>query len=196
MNGKLLMSVILLDERVLLMAHFTTRDIAAIAASAALWGILNVLISPIFWQVTRMPFMCDLLAFISLILVIWWTRKFGSASLTGLVVVALTFTLRPDAFFMLGFVVASIFFDVLTRAVGYKNSFESGVRGFLILILFSTLCAGIAGSIIGSFFMGFNTVVAILTFAGLHAVGGIIGGIIGAILVGALMKRGVLPSSR
>ncbi len=178
------------------MVYFTTRDVAAVAASAALWGILNILISPIFWQVTRMPFMCDLLAFISLILVVWWTRKLGSVSLTGLVVTALTLTLRPDALFMLGFIVASILFDVLTRAVGYKNSFESGLSGSLILILFSTICAGIAGAIIGSFFMGFSTAAAILTFAGLHAVGGIIGGTIGAVLVTALMKRKILPSGR
>jgi len=178
------------------MAYFTTRDVAAIAASSALWGILNILISPIFWQVTGMPFICDLLAFISLILVIWWTRKFGSASLTGFTVTALTLVLRPGAFFMLAFIVASILFDVLTRAVGYRSSFESGVRGSLILVLFSTLCAGVAGSIIGSLFMGFSTAVAVLTFAGLHAVGGVIGGTIGAILVGALMRRKVLPSIR
>ena len=143
-----------------------------------------------------MPFMCDLLAFISLILVVWWTRKFGSASFTGLVVTALTLMLRPGAFHMLGFIVASILFDVLVKAVGYKLSFESGLRGSLILILFSTLCAGIAGAIIGIFFMGFNTTTAILTFAGLHAVGGVIGGAIGAFLIGALMKRKVLLSSR
>ena len=178
------------------MVYFTTRDIAAIAASAALWAILNILISPIFWQVTHMPFLCDLLAFISLILVIWWTRKFGSASLTGLVVTVLTLMLRPGAFQMLGFIVASILFDVFTRAVGYRNCFESGLRGSLILVLFSTLCAGAAGSIIGIFFMGFNTATAILAFAGLHAVGGIIGGVIGSILVGALTRRKVLPSIR
>jgi len=178
------------------MIYFSTRDVAAIAASSALWGILNVLISPIFWQVTGMPFMCDLLAFISLVLVIWWTRKFGSASLTGLVVTVLTFMLRPGAFFMLSFIVASILFDVLTRAVGYENSFESSLRGSLILVLFSTLCAGIAGTIIGIFFMGFSAATAILTFAGLHAVGGVIGGTIGAILVRALVRRKVLPSVR
>jgi len=136
------------------MTYFTTKDIAAVAASAALWAILNILISPIFWQVTRMPFMCDLLAFISLILVIWWTGKFGSASLTGLVVTVLTLMLRPGAFHMLGFVVASILFDVLARAVGYKNAFEKGLGGFRILVSFSTLCAGVAGGIIGVFFMG------------------------------------------
>jgi hypothetical protein len=140
-----------------------------------------------------MPFFCDFLAFTSLILVIWWTRKFGSASLTGLVVAVLTLMLRPEAFQMLGFVAASILFDILTKAVGYKNPFESGLHGSLILVIFSTLCAGVAGTIIGAFFMGFNTAAAILTFASLHAVGGVVGGVIGAVLVGALMRRKVLP---
>jgi len=112
------------------------------------------------------------------------------------VVTALTLTLGPGGFHMLGFIVASILFDVLTRGVGYKFPFESGLRGSLILILFSILCAGVAGTIIGAFFMGLNTATAILTFAGLHAVGGVIGGVIGAILVKALMRRKVLPSGR
>ena len=171
------------------MSYFTTRDLAAVITCAALWGVLNMLISPIFWQVTHMPFLCDLLAFTSLILVIWWTRKFGAVSLTGLIVSVLTLVLRPTAFHMLGFIVGSFLFDILTRAVGYKKPFESALFGSVTLILFSTLCAGVAGTVIGSFFMGLKMLPAIVAFSGLHAVGGLIGGVLGVVLVRALMVR-------
>jgi len=142
-----------------------------------------------------MPFLCDLLAFLSLTLVVWWTGKFGAASLTGVVVTALTLVLRPGEFFILGFTVASFLFDVLTKSVGYGNCFEKALRGAICLISFSVLSAGVAGAIIGSFFMGFRTLPAVLTFAGLHAIGGVIGAAIGVTLVRALITRKILPAS-
>ncbi|MGQ9542840.1 MAG: hypothetical protein ACUVTM_01940 [Candidatus Bathyarchaeia archaeon] len=169
--------------------YFTSRNIVAIAACSAFWAILNTTISPIFWQVTRMPFLCDLLGFISLSLVIWWTRKPGSASLTGLIVSGLTLIMRPGAFHMLGFIVASILFDFLTMGVGYKKIFERPNMGYLVLVLISVACAWVAGLIIGSFFMGFTTTYAILLFSGLHAVGGLLGGIVGVFIVRALSMR-------
>jgi len=168
---------------------YTSRDIAAVAACSALWGILNTLISPIFWQLTRMPFLCDLLAFMALILVVWWTRKFGAASLTGVVVAAMTLTIQPTAFHILAFIAASIVFDIAVKALGYERLFASPVGGSLILIILSVLSAGIAGAIIGPLFMGLGALQAILTFSGLHAFGGLIGGIIGVVVVRALTAR-------
>ena len=169
--------------------YFGSRDLSAIAICSALWFVLNTWISPIFFQFTRMPFLCDLLGFASLSLVIWWTRRFGSSSLTGLIVAVLSLIARPTALQMIGFVAASILFDILTRAIGYRNILERSKSGHFILVVFSTLCAGLAGLIIGSFFMGYKTVTPILIWTGLHAVGGLIGGIIGAIIIKALAER-------
>ncbi len=174
--------------------YFTTRDLAAVAICAALWGVLNALISPIFWQLTRMPFLCDLLAFISLTLVVWWTRKFGAITLTGLVVAVMTLILRPGSFHMLGFIAASLLFDVATKGIGYRNCLDRMATGTVCIILLSTLSAGLAGVIIGSFFMDFTTLPAILTFAGLHAIGGLIGGAIGFTVVRALAARKIQPT--
>jgi hypothetical protein len=168
---------------------FTTKDLTAIATCSAFWAILNIIISPIFWQLTHLPFFCDLLAFISLILVVWQTQKFGSASLVGLVVTALTLVLRPGALHMLGFFVASIIFDALTRILGYANFIEKKIISLVATIGFSTICAGIAGLIIGYFFMGFKTFISIIVFSGLHGVGGFIGGSIGFVLINALKRR-------
>ena len=178
----------------MLLTTFTSRDIAAIAACSAVWGILNSLISPMFWQLTRMPFLCDLLAFMVLVLVVWWTRKFGAASFTGLVVAGISLTLRPTSFDILAFVAASIVFDAATRILSYQQLFKNPIRGSAILVVFSLLSASVAGAIIGVFFMGFRTQQAILTFAGLHAFGGLVGGVIGVVLVKALMARRIKPT--
>jgi hypothetical protein len=182
--------VLLLCRKVLLeLAGLGTREVTAVAVCAALWAVLNALISPLFWQVTQMPFLCDLLAFAALILVAWWTKRFGAASLTGVVFGVLSSILRPGAFFNLAFVVAAIAFDFLTRAVGYDRMFNKPLVGSFAGILISVVCAGLAGLIIGALFMSFTTFPAILTFAGLHAIGGMIGGAVGAGMVTTLKAR-------
>lgn len=143
---------------------------------------------------TRLPFLCDLLAFASLILVTWLTRKFGAASLTGIIATLLTLILRPAAFHMLGFVGASVVFDILTRAISYKICFNRNpLVGSSILVILSIFCAGIAGAFIGIFFMNFDVLSGILMWAGLHAFGGLLGGSLGVIIVRALVLRKIHP---
>ena len=173
------------------MPYFSTRDTVAIIICAALWTVLNSTLAPVFWAATHLPFLCDFLAFTSLILVAWWTRKFGAVSMTGLLVAGLTLAFRPGATQMIGFIVASIAFDILTRTVGYRNCLDKPLPTVVGLISFSTICAGLAGLIIGSFFMNPKPLITI--FAGLHATGGFIGGIIGLVLIGALKTRIVTP---
>jgi len=174
------------------MTYFNTRDIVAIVMCASIWGVLNNTLAPAVWKMTHLPITCDLLGFISLILVVWWARRFGAASLTGMLVTGLSFMLRPDAFYMFGFAIASILFDILTRLVGYKNCFDKTLPSILIIISFSTICAGVAGLIIGNFFLEIR--IALKVFTGLHAMGGFIGGVVGLVLVRALMARKVMPS--
>lgn len=189
---KLKVVVLLLCTKVLPnMAHFGPRDVTAVAASAAVWAILNILLSPIVWELTHMPLLCDLLAFASLILVVWWIRKLGAASLTGLIVAVLTFILRPGSFYILGFVAGAVAFDLLSKGVGYTRLFRRPFSGSLIMILLSVVCAALAGALIASFFMGLTTLIAVATFSGLHAIGGFMGGALGVVTVRALEARGV-----
>ena len=174
------------------MTYLESKDVTAIAASAAVWAVLNIWISPIFWQITHLPFLCDVLAFTALIFVVWWTRKVGMASLTGLIVTLLTLAFRPGAFHMLGFLAASILFDLTTKAVGYdllSNRLKGGVAFFSASLISSAL----AGFIIGSLFMNIKAISGILFFTGLHMVGGAIGSVIGVTLVNALNVRGIRP---
>jgi hypothetical protein len=175
--------------------YFNSRDIAAISMGAALWGALNVTVSPVFWAITNLPFCCDLIGFTCLILAVWWSRKFGTATAVGLIATVINFILRPAAMHFLGFTAASALFDITTRIVGYKTCFgnpkSSGVR----LVALSIISGALAGSIIGNFFMapGIITKVygTVFVFTGLHAVGGLIGGVMGFILVKALELRGI-----
>jgi hypothetical protein len=61
------------------------------------------------------------------------------------------------------------------------------VPGAIFLISFSVLSAGVAGAIIGTFFIGFKTLPSILAFAGLHSIGGVI--IISRRITSAVLKR-------
>lgn len=174
------------------MSYFNTRDVVAIAMSAAYWAIFNNTLSPIFWRMTHLPFLCDFFAMVSLIIVAWWTRKFGTVTITGLLVSALTFMLQPNAFQMLGFIGASFLFDVLTRTIGYKSVFDRPLPSTFALVSLSVLSAWFAGLTIAFIVMNMASLSGALVFSGLHATGGLLGGVIGIIIVRALNTRMII----
>jgi len=163
-----------------------TDDIAVIAMSAAFWSVLNATLAPVFWQATRLPIFCDLLAMISLMIAVWWVRKLGAATLVGLLATLLNFILRPGALHFLGFTAASVVFDILSRVAGYERCF-SGKRGSILLMVTGTASTWVAGLIIGTFFMGRDTPLA--WFSALHATGGMIGSLLAISLVKTLEMR-------
>lgn len=179
------------------MAYFQTRDIAAIALSAALWAVLNWTVAPIFWQLTHLPILCDMVGVSLLTITVWWIRKPGAATLMGLIATILNFMLRPEATHFLGFTAASVVFDIMTWVFGYKNSFDRRLISSASLVSFSFLSALVAGYIIGTFFMNpmflSSMFGGVIFFAALHGAGGLIGGILGVILVKGLEVRQVIP---
>jgi len=176
------------------MPYFGTRDIAGIAIFAALWGVLNVTLSPLFFKLFHLPFLCDLIGFASITLAVWWVRRIGTATLVGIIATIINFMFRPAAMHFLGFAAASVVFDVLSFALGYERLFKRRVLGSIILIIIAVVSAAVAGLIIGTFFMAPKALQrwgGVLGWAGLHAIGGIIGGIVGVSLVNALSIRGI-----
>jgi hypothetical protein len=170
-----------------------SRIVAAIALSSSAWAIINAYMGPIFWAATSLPFLCDILGFSSLILVAWWTKRFGAITLTGLVATLINFLVGGNVFF-LGFTVASIVFDVATRAAGYGNLFSRPFISHGLMIFLAAASASVAGFIIAPVFMNMQVLSGIVTFAGLHALGGVLGGVAGLSLVKALEVRRVLPA--
>lgn len=179
-----------------LLAYFKTRDLAGISIFAALWGVLNVTLSPAFFQIFHLPFACDLIGFSALILAVWWSRKMGTATFVGLIALIINMIVRPTALHFFGFLAASVVFDILALISGYNRIFEKRLIGSMILIIISVTSAAFAGLVIGSFFMAPSALIqwgGVLSWAGLHAGGGIIGGTIGITIVNALSVRGLTP---
>jgi len=179
------------------MNYFTSRDIAAIAMCAALWSVLSAYIAPIFWRTTSMPFFCDMLGVISLTLALWWIRKFGAVTVTGITATIIMMMLNPNATHFFGFTAASVIFDVLTRLIGYQNCLEKQIISVISLLFASVASTAVAGVVIGTFFMNPNFLMTrfggVAFFSVLHAAGGVIGGTIGLMLTKALSTRISLP---
>jgi len=179
------------------MNYFTSRDIAAIAMCAALWSVLSAYIAPIFWRMTSMPFFCDMLGVILLTLALWWIRKFGAVTVTGITATIIMMMLNPNATHFFGFTAASVIFDVLTRLIGYQNCLEKPIISVISLLFASVASTAVAGVVIGTFFMNPNFLVTmfggVAFFSVLHAAGGVIGGTIGLMLTKALSTRISLP---
>jgi len=180
-----------------LMLGFETRDLTAITLSAALWAVLNITITPIFWNLTHLPILCDMIGVSLLSLTLWWTKKPGAPTIMGLVATLLNFIMRPGALHFLGFTAACIVFDGLTYLLGYQNVLANNMKGWGLQLLSSIISTAVAGFIIGSFFMNPNFLASafggIVFFAGIHAIGGAIGGVLGIIFVKALNARNILP---
>ena len=176
------------------MAYFETRELAGITIFAALWGVLNITVSPAFFQVFQLPFCCDLIGFSALILAVWWVRKLGTATFVGLIALIINMLVRPTALHFFGFFAASIVFDVLAFFIGYKRLFKKRLLGSISLFATSVFSAAVAGLIIGAFFMPPMALTkwgGVLGWAGLHATGGVIGGAMGVTLMNALIVRGI-----
>ncbi|MEM2145469.1 MAG: hypothetical protein QW279_08905 [Candidatus Jordarchaeaceae archaeon] len=176
------------------MTYFKTKDIAAITVFAALWGVLNSLISPIFFRMFNLPFMCDLIGFSSLILATWYVKRPGTATTVGIIATLINFILLPSATHFLGFTAASAVFDFFTFMVGYKRIFKINFLGSITLFTISVISAAFAGVIIALFFMtpvALNKWGGVVGWAALHAIGGVLGGTLGIILMNALTLRGI-----
>jgi hypothetical protein len=175
------------------LAYFTSRQVAAIAISAALYGVLSAYIAPIFWGATHLPFFCDTLGVFAFILILWWVRKFGAVITTGIISTIVTLTLNPYSTQFIGFTAASMVFDVLTKLIGYRNSLEKPKLSVISLLFASVVSTATAGVIIGYIFMNPNFLIqlfgGIVFFVVLHATGGVIGALVGITLTKTLSTR-------
>jgi len=181
------------------MPYFNSRDVAAIAMCAALWGVLNSIFAPAFFRMFNLPFLCDLIGFSVLTIAAWWIRKFGAITVIGLVATVINFVFVPGGVHFLGFTAASVFFDLITRLVGYDNSFRKSIFTVTSMMIISISSAALAGYIIGTFFMAGTALLkwgGVLGWAGLHTIGGVIGGAIGTFLILSLNSRKVMVNGQ
>jgi len=157
-----------------------------------------VFVAPIIYAATNTPFHCYFFATIILILIVWVVRKFGAATLTGVITAILHFVLRGFtlvSLFFLGFIVMSILVDFSTWVMGYDRCFDRGSSSTFLIIFIFTVAAGVAGGVIGYIMvvtlnlpLGFIPV-----WAGFHALGGGVSSIAGSGLSKGLERRGINP---
>ena len=111
----------------------------------------------------------------------------------GFIALIINLLIRPSALQFFGFFAASVVFDVLVSLSGYRV-FEKKILGSISILAIAVCSAAAAGVIIGPFFMS-STALArwggVLSWAGLHAAGGVIGGALGVSLINAFNVRGV-----
>jgi hypothetical protein len=176
------------------MTYFDTRDVAAIAICAALWGVINSIFAPVFYSMTHLPFFCDMVGFSVLILAAWWIKKFGAITIIGAIATLINFALVPNPYHFLGFTAASVLFDLTISIVGFNKPFHKKAYTVASMMPISIVSAALAGYIIGTFFMAGPTFAAmggVLGWTGLHVIGGVIGGAVGTSLVTGLDARKV-----
>jgi hypothetical protein len=176
------------------LSYFNTRDLAAIAICAALWGVINSIFAPLFFSVTHLPFFCDMVGFSVLILAAWWIKKFGAITIIGAIATLINFALVANPYHFLGFTAASILFDLTISVVGFNRPFSKKAYTVASMMPISIVSAALAGYIIGTFFMAGPTFAAmggVLGWTGLHVIGGVIGGAVGTSLVTGLAARKV-----
>ena len=80
------------------MTYLNSREVAAIAMFAALWGVLNSIFAPIVFRMFGLPILCDMVGFAVLTLIVWWIRKFGTATIVGLIATVVNFVFNPYGF--------------------------------------------------------------------------------------------------
>jgi hypothetical protein len=176
------------------MTYLDSREVAAIALFAALWGVLSSIFAPIVFRMFGLPILCDMIGFAILTLTVWWIRKFGAATAVGIIATVVNFVFNPYGVHFLGFMAASIVFDITTKLIGYDRCLKKPLFVTVSMLSVSVLSAAVAGLIIGTFFMAAPALAiwsGVLGWAGLHAIGGVIGGFIGVTLVVGLAARGV-----
>ncbi len=173
--------------------YFKTVDIALISVFCALWATLNLTLGPLGFAWLRLPIFCDFAVFFTLLLVVWTTEKFGTASLVGIIGSIIILLIRASPH-IIGFAASAIFFDILMSANHHK--LDAKAYNMTIAAFVTALSAYFAGVVTGIFFMNkpldLTTLEWALTFwGGWHLIGGIMSIVTTLPIIGILEKANV-----
>ncbi|MEM3760627.1 MAG: hypothetical protein QXZ02_05915, partial [Candidatus Bathyarchaeia archaeon] len=87
--------------------YFTTVEIALVSVFCALWVVLNLSLGPLGFSLFNLPIFCDLAVFLTLLLAVWATEKFGAASIVGIIGSIIVLMIRPSPH-IIGFATSAI----------------------------------------------------------------------------------------
>lgn len=173
--------------------YLSTRYLILIGILSALWITLQLTIGPLGFELLRLPVLCDVAAYSTLILAVWILGRFGGASLVGIIGSTVILFLRPGAFQILGFAASAVLFDALCLTIRHKV-FTRTVN-IVVVSVVTIVSAYFAGAVIGLVFMAnlpyWSVSWALTYWAGLHALGGLLSLLITLPVVGALERANV-----
>jgi hypothetical protein len=150
--------------------YFRIQDIPLIGIFSALWVILNFFVAPISFALTGLPTIHVLIVFFVLLLVVWMTGRFGSASFVGLIGSAIVLLLGgPPP--MIGFAAASVIFDVLLVLSHHKLSTKLNM---VVAALATVVSSYVAANINGLLVIGLPTVFSLTVWSALNLAGAIL----------------------
>jgi hypothetical protein len=160
-------------------------NIALISIFSALWVVLNLTVAPISFRLTGLPVIHSILIFFILLLVTWATNQFGASTLVG-IIGSVIVLLAGGPLPVLGFILAAITFDLIFLINHHRVSFKPVSLGIAILAtVVAAFCASIAN------FLLVSPAFAIIVWAGLVIIGGLIGIVLALPIVGVLEKAQV-----
>jgi len=171
------------------MTYLSPKDVASVGVFTALWITLHLTIGPLGFKILHLPVLCDLSAYLTLILVVWATNKFGTATLTGMIGSLAVFLFRGSSHIW-GFAASALIFDLILLTVKHRINLSIGSSATLTVATITA--AYTAGVIIGTLFTTGKPLEWALTFwGGWHAAGGILTLIITFPIIATLEKTGV-----
>ncbi len=165
-----------------------TVNIALISIFSALWVALNFTLAPIGFALTGLPVIHSAIIFFTLLLVVWATNQFGTASVVGLIGSAIV-VLAGGPLPVLGFVPAAVILDLIflvNRHVLNLKPFNIAVA-----IIASIVCAYVGALVNGIIILKLPIAFVFTIWGGWTILGGIIGVILTLPIIGALERSQV-----
>jgi hypothetical protein len=168
--------------------RFATTNIALIGIFSALWVALNLTVTPVGFTLTHLPTIHSAIIFVTLLLLVWATGQYGTASLVG-IIGSVIVVLAGGPLPVLGFVPAAIIFDLFLLLSHHKVNLKPVNVG--IAVLASLVCAYVAAIVNGLLILHLEPVFTFTFWAGWNILGAAIGFAIALPIIAALEKADV-----
>ena len=169
--------------------YLSTLDLALISFFSAFWIALNLTVAPLGFRLTGLPIIHSAIIFLTLLLVMWSTGKYGPTSIVG-IIGSIIVLLAGGPLPVIGFAAASLLFDAILIANHHKLNMKP--YNITIAIAATIICAYFAGTINGIFFIPNQPIQYTATIWGIWNIfGGIIGLAITLPIIGALERAHV-----
>jgi hypothetical protein len=163
-------------------------DLALISFFSALWAVLNLTVAPIGFHLFGLPIVHGVISFLTLILIVWATGKFGASSLVGVIGSSIVL-LAGGPLPVVGFAIAAFFFDLILAVSRHKIALKpASLTAVTFAVVF---CAYLAGVVNGVFILSQPFQFAVTVWGGWTALGGAFGLVVALPIVAVLERANV-----